>query len=336
MHPAGNTMLKQPLVSVVIPVYNGQRYIRKTIETALAQTYPSIEIIVVDDGSTDDTADIVGAISRSDDRIHAFRKSNGGVAAARNHGISQARGELIAMLDADDLWHPEKISRQVAELAASPQDVGVVYCWAIDIDENDNVIPPPEQVGSKRAHRGYVTAQLAEECFIETSSAPLLRKSYVERMGGYDVHLKPQGAEDWKLYLGLSEICAFAVVPEYLVGYRQYGASLSRGVNGMAGSIDLVSRWVTNKWPDLPTEIGRNRTYHTSCYLASKALSNNQFREAIYYRVRAHRVRSRFLDFSTIGFSARLLLRTIGLKPATFRRGRSSISFNEFISLKTG
>ena len=101
------------LVSVVIPVRNGERFINETLASALAQTYEPLEVVVVDDGSTDRTAVVVEAAALRDNRIRLFRTQRFGVASARNFGISQARGGLIAPLDADDLWHPEKIARQV-------------------------------------------------------------------------------------------------------------------------------------------------------------------------------------------------------------------------------
>ena len=123
------------LVTVIIPVFNGERWISSTLASAAAQTHSMLEILVIDDGSTDGTAAIVEAAASRDDRIRLIRKQNGGVSAARNKGIAEARGELIAPLDADDLWHREKIARQVAAMR-SPE-VGLVYCWAVEIDEND-------------------------------------------------------------------------------------------------------------------------------------------------------------------------------------------------------
>src|SRR5215467_1971194 len=106
-------MSEDRLVSIVIPVHNGERFVSRTLASALAQTYAHFEIVAVDDGSTDRTAGILEAAAAHDGRIRVFRTLNSGVAAARNFGISYARGQLIALLDADDLWHPEKIAHQV-------------------------------------------------------------------------------------------------------------------------------------------------------------------------------------------------------------------------------
>jgi glycosyltransferase involved in cell wall biosynthesis len=124
--------VKDPLVSVIIPVHNGERFIRRTLVSALAQTYDPIEVVVVDDGSTDQTATIVETAAVHDNRIRLFRTQKSGVSAARNLGISQARGKLIAPLDADDLWHPEKIARQVGLMQSSSPKVGLVRGTSTD------------------------------------------------------------------------------------------------------------------------------------------------------------------------------------------------------------
>src|SRR5579862_4587648 len=121
------------LVSVVVPVWNSERFLKKTVESVLAQTYRRLELIVVDDGSTDRSPDIVKSIAAHDDRVRLFRTENRGAAAARNLGISQSRGPFVALLDNDDLWHPEKIARQVEVLRRSPPEVGLVYCWQVEI-----------------------------------------------------------------------------------------------------------------------------------------------------------------------------------------------------------
>jgi glycosyltransferase involved in cell wall biosynthesis len=334
-HSRGFMMVEDALVSVVVPVYNGERFIGRTLASALAQTYRPLEVIVVDDGSTDRTANLVEAAAARDSRVRSFRTQNSGVAAARNFGISQARGKLIAMLDADDLWHPEKIARQVAVMNASSANVGLIYCWAIEIDENDTVIPSVRHIGLRPAYQGLVTAELASGNFIQTSSAPLMKRACIDQVGGYDIELQPQGAEDWKLYLALSEVCEFAVVPEYLVGYRQSTESLTRDITGMAGSIELVVRWLTEKWRDLPEELGRKRTYEMNAFLASRALCNDQFLKALYYRARAYRARpAKLPDRSDFGFVAHLLFRMTGLRRAMFRPPEAFVTFKEFLAAR--
>ena len=114
-----------PLVSCILPVYNGAAHLRDALESVLAQQYAPIEIVAVDDGSTDESPAILAACGS---RVRVIRQPNGGPAAARNAGIHAARGELIAFLDQDDRWHPRKLARQVAHLQANPQlDVVVAH-----------------------------------------------------------------------------------------------------------------------------------------------------------------------------------------------------------------
>ena len=113
------------LVSVLVPAYNAASTIAETLASALAQTHESLEIIVVDDGSSDNTAAVVEDFSARDSRVIFVRQTNGGVASARNAALSMARGSFVAPLDADDLWHPEKISRQMRRLAEAGSATGV-------------------------------------------------------------------------------------------------------------------------------------------------------------------------------------------------------------------
>ena len=176
--------MAKELVSIIIPVFNGQRLIGRTLASAFQQTYQSLDIIVVDDGSTDQTARIVEAAATRDPRIRLFSRTHHGLSATRNFAIAQARGALIAPLDADDLWHPEKIALQVIAMQSASSRAGVVYCWSVDVDENDFIIPP---IRDKCTAEGHVVAELAaQNNFLENGSVPLIRRSYIEAVGGYD------------------------------------------------------------------------------------------------------------------------------------------------------
>src|SRR5690606_10598745 len=127
-------------VSVIVPAFNAAGYIEDTCLSVLAQTYTALELIVVDDGSTDATANIVAAIAESDRRVRLLRQQNSGVANARNAGIAAASGEFVAPLDADDIWDPRKIERQVRRLQEAGDDAGLAYCWWVWIDTGGRVL----------------------------------------------------------------------------------------------------------------------------------------------------------------------------------------------------
>src|SRR5579864_8402353 len=123
------------LVSVIIPAYNAERFLRYTLASAQAQTYEHVEIIVVDDGSTDSTVDIALAAAAADKRVRVLRQENLGVAAARNRALGESRGDFIAPLDADDVWHPQNLALQVAALKVARSTTAVSYAWSVVIDE---------------------------------------------------------------------------------------------------------------------------------------------------------------------------------------------------------
>ena len=126
-----------------------------------------------------------------------FSNPNRGLSLTRNFGIDRARGDLIAPLDADDLWHPDKIARQVEVLQSSPPEVGLVYCWVVEIDEGDFIIPPVRK--GPIAAGNVMAAVVASAGMITSGSNPLVRRSYLAAVGGYDPNF--QFCEDWKLQL---------------------------------------------------------------------------------------------------------------------------------------
>jgi glycosyltransferase involved in cell wall biosynthesis len=318
----------ETLVSVIIPVFNGERFVGRTIDFALGQTYSPLEIIVVDDGSTDQTSAIITSAADRDSRIRVFRAERTGAAMARNIAIGHAHGSFIAPLDADDLWHPDKIAQQMAVMRVSSSKVGVVYCWSLDIDEYDFIIPP---VRNKCTVQGNVLEELAaRNNFLENGSAPLIRRSCLERVGGYDADYS-RGSEDWKLYLSLAEICEFGLVPAHLVGYRRLNTSMSTDIRSMEGSIETITQWIIDKWPDLPPEIKRRMFCNTNRYLAHKALTANNFVEAARYQLKSFK----FEPFSlltppNLTFVARLLSRALGIKRAAIPFWSEPVSFTDF------
>lgn len=240
-----------PLVSVIIPAYNAEAFIERTLTSVLSQTYQNLEVLVIDDGSTDCTPELIQKIAQRDRRVRLLWQSNAGVAAARNLGIQHAKGEFIAPIDADDIWYPHNLERQVQCFLKSKASVGLVYSWSADIDEFDQL------TGGVRISRiqGRTFKTLICHNFIGNASATLIRRTCFDTVGGYTTKLRVQnaeGCEDWELYLRIAERYEFRVVPEFLVGYRKASSSMSGDFHKMARSHALMLRSVQHKHPGIP------------------------------------------------------------------------------------
>lgn len=261
-----NTVTNPPLVSVIIPVYNGRRFIGAAIESALAQTYNPIEIIVVDDGSTDDSVSIVREYQQQDDRIQLICQANRGVAAARNTGIQNSKGTYVAPLDADDIWFPDKIEAQVEVMERSGPQVGLVYAWSAAIDESGKC------TGSVNANHfeGQVFANILFGNFVGNGSAPLIRMECFERLGGYCeefTELGAMGCEDRDLYLRIAEEFRYGVVRSVLVGYRHHDSNMSSDDRTMNRSHILTVRRLRQRRKILPARFLRRSCAFNALYL---------------------------------------------------------------------
>ncbi|MGA8586418.1 MAG: glycosyltransferase family A protein, partial [Roseiarcus sp.] len=242
----------EPLVSVLIPAYNAASTLAETLASVCGQTHRNLDIIVVDDGSADDTFALASRLSLDDPRIRLLRQDNAGVAAARNLALRHAAGPLVAAVDADDLWHATKIERQVRRLREAA-DAAVVYCWSIEIDSASRVI---ERRLDQDEFEGDVYAALVLANFVGNGSVPLLRRDLAMAIGGWDPSLrarKAQGCEDWQFYLRLAERARFALEPAFLVGYRQSPNAMSRQLATMRRSYNLVMREVSDRRPRPPS-----------------------------------------------------------------------------------
>jgi glycosyltransferase involved in cell wall biosynthesis len=244
-------------ISVVIPAYNAEATLLQTLQSVERQSFCDHEAIVVDDGSRDDTARIAADFAARDARFRLVRQANAGAAAARNAALALACGEWIAPLDADDLWHPDKLARQVQCAKAARPATVLVYSWSVDIDERSLVT-------SRRLDldrfEGDAYAALVLTNFIGNASVPLVRREALVAIGGWDSSLRAraaQGCEDWQLYLRLAEVGDFVLAPGFLIGYRQTSGSMSRQVREMTRSYELVMAEAKAGHPELPAELFR-------------------------------------------------------------------------------
>ncbi len=262
-----------PLVSVIVPAYNAEAFIDQTLNSVLSQTYTNIEVLVVDDGSQDRTAEIVKSIAQRDHRVILFQQANTGVAGARNLGIQKSSGEYIAPIDADDIWYPEKLKKQVQCMLQADPSVGLVYAWSVFIDEQG--LPMGNSENNQRGEeKGEVYTALVWENFVGNGSTPLIRRACFERVGYYNCKLKEnngQGLEDWDLYLRIAECYQFLVVRDFLVGYRQVIGSMSFNDTSMEKSFYLVMTDVWQRHPEIPATIHRKVTINNYFYLLEKS-----------------------------------------------------------------
>jgi glycosyltransferase involved in cell wall biosynthesis len=210
-----------PRVSIVIPTYNRSGIVRRAIDSVLAQTYADLEVVVVDDGSTDDTRAV---LENYESRVRYVRQENAGPAAARNHGMRVARGEFIGFLDSDDLYFPENVAAHLRAFERSPE-AGLVYTGIEIVDHEGkrikDVRPNPED-------RGFVFERLIRYNFI-TSSTVLMRRAAMEFAGSMNTSL--WFAEDWYFWLRVASRFPVEYVDEILVRYQRSRISLSHGNN---------------------------------------------------------------------------------------------------------
>lgn len=305
-------MRSDDLISVIIPARNVEPFIGQTLASVLNQSHRTLEVIVIDDASGDGTAAVVEEAAGRDARVRLIRtRANIGVSAARNLAIAESRGEFIAPLDADDIWREDKLARQLAVMRASGPKVGVVYCWSTGIDERNRIILPSwnNSVAAGNVLRDIVVSGIAGN-----GSTPLIRRQFIDAVGGYDAGLAL--CEDWKFYTALAGVCEFAVVPDYLTGYRLHADSASMNVLPMEQAIEGVTDWIVRTWPWLPEDVFIDRRYTVNAYLAFLAIRQHAFFHALRYLALALRARpGKLLTFSYFQLYPLLIAHVMGFRP---------------------
>jgi glycosyltransferase involved in cell wall biosynthesis len=264
-----------PRVSVIIPTYNRAVLVREAVTSVLAQTYRDFEVLVVDDGSTDDTTAALAGYQEI--QVHRHRRRRG-VAAARNTGLAAARGEWLAFLDSDDLWLPDKLARQMAHLENQPD---------LLVSQTDETwVRRGVRVNQPLSHRkvgGWIFMPSLARCLV-SPSAVILHRRLLEAHGGFDETLP--AAEDYDLWLRLTWRYEVGLVPEPLV--------IKRG-----GHADQLSRqWGLDRWriqalakllkdPDLPEPYAQaaRRTLAARCAIYAQGCNKRgKIAEAAFYR----------------------------------------------------
>jgi len=210
---------RPPQVSVILPVRDGQRWLREAIDSVLTQTLSDLELVVIDDGSTDATPALIDEVRARDPRVIALRQEREGLVAALNRGLAQARAPLIARLDADDIALPDRLAQQCDYLHAHP-DVVLLGGWAEIIDENG-----ASRGKQMRPNPSGLRETLARKSpFIHPTV--MVRADAARRVGGYRAAF--EAGEDYDFWLRLADAGEIAILPGVLIRYREHGGSVTR------------------------------------------------------------------------------------------------------------
>lgn len=276
----------EPLVSVIMPVYQSGRFIEETLESVFAQTYPNIEVVAVDGGSTDNGPEVIeGFARRRPGRVTLIRRARGsGVCERRAEALERSRGELIAWLDSDDLWVPEKTEREVELLRQRPE-VGVVYSY-FDVFDSDTGEGRVWEDARRDREGNLLEPLFVEGCFIGALTTLFRREALAKR----DVRLRTKDfsyGDDLQLWLQLSLDWEFARIPEVLAHYRRHSSNQSeREGNSELRRAGLLREFL-EEFPEAKQRLGgaawRRGLAGSYRGAASMARAQGRRREALRY-----------------------------------------------------
>ena len=224
-----------PLVSIIIPTYNSARFLSRTIESVLAQTYRNFELIIVDDVSTDDTVSIIRSFAEKDSRIRSIVSdtNSGGPARPTNKGLVVAKGDFVAFLDHDDEWLPEKLQEQVSFLQSASKDVGAVVC-DVDLLTPDGARRPMHVFHDYPTKESFLTAVLCAKFFFMFSDL-CMRRETLDAVGLLDERYVLGADHDY--YVRIAQVCLIGVVHKPLIRYAVHPQNLSRGSLSLTNAI---------------------------------------------------------------------------------------------------
>lgn len=270
-----------PRVSVVVPAYNAMPYLPETLDSVLAQSLRDMEVIVVDNGSSDGTRPDVNQLR--DPRLRLLRlPENKGISGGCNAGLAAATGTYVAPMEADDLWHVDKLARLVALLDADPQAV-LAYSFVELIDQDGR--RSGNVVG--RRVEGDVRAALLEDVVVPCGSSPVVRRQQLVQIGGWDESLR--SSPDWDLYLRLARTGTFRVLPEPLVGYRQHRTNTSLDWATTSRDLERILQRAYADASDVDGSDARRvrTTARMTLYFGWKSLQAGDHRQALELRDRS-------------------------------------------------
>jgi glycosyltransferase involved in cell wall biosynthesis len=297
-----------PSISVIIPTYNATKTVLDTIASVQAQSHRDIEILVINDGSTDNLWECL-APTVKDARVKIYSYPNGGLPVARNRGIARSTGEYIAFIDADDLWTPDKLERQLQALEANPR-AGLAYSWTYFMEEDGQRYHTDRPIW----FAGDVLKDLMLWNFLCHGSNPLIRRSVIDAVGEFDPTLP--SAEDWDYWLRIAAQWEFALVPQPQIYYRQSGGAMSAKVEVMEmAQLEVLDRAVKRAPASLQSyqRQGMAKIYQYSAQLYLIHGKGRQTQRLVYRKLwQTLRLNPRFLlDHKTQKLILKALLITI-------------------------
>jgi glycosyltransferase involved in cell wall biosynthesis len=268
----------QPQVSVVIPAYNVARFVAEAIRSALAQRAVSLEVIVVDDGSTDRTRAVLEGFA-ANPRVSLIFQDNLGPSGSRNTALAAARGTYVGFLDADDLWEPSKAEKHVALMESAP-GLDVSYSWWRTIDEASRETGRLNTVPPDRVRGGLTFRGLVIENFTGTASTLFCRRKALERVGGFEPSLRSNVDLDLLLRLAALRPNNIALVPEILTSYRKRADQITTDWSRMRTNLEVVLARATAAAPQEVERVRREAFARGARYHAYIAYERGDFRAA--------------------------------------------------------
>ena len=232
------------LISIIVPIYNSQNYIEETIQSVLNQTYQNWELLLVDDGSNDDSARICKYFVNKHSRIQYLYKTNGGQASARNLGIKKSNGTWIALIDSDDIWHPEKLQKQVEIILEHKQ---INLCFT-NTSSFTNTIDNECENYNKHPYGIFNNNQLFNLIYVQNhiaNSSVIFKKTLLNKIGKIDENPKVVGSEDWDYLLRIlkTDSCSYGIA-EQLLFYRLHeGGVHNQSIKMFKGKIYVYSKY---------------------------------------------------------------------------------------------
>lgn len=268
--------INNPLVTVVMPVYNVERYIEPCVNSVLQQTYQNIEIIIVDDATPDKSIEKISHIN--DERIRVVTQENRGLAGARNTGIRESSGKYVAFLDSDDFWHPDKISQHVQKLESNP-DIGVSFSASQFVDEAGN---NTNRIQQPLIKDNFSASQIFCRNPIGNGSAPVIRKSILDTIEFYEsdrnhsqyFNENLRQSEDIACWVRIALLtqCQFNYIDQPLTYYRLNGGGLSANVDKQLASWETFVEQLTAYAPSFAAKYVRLARAYQYRYLARRLI----------------------------------------------------------------